>query len=197
MSRDGRWQRRACERERQKCAARGIAYPRVRKPHDPERQRQRQLEANANRLRKVWQKVVRDDKVSYRQRMDAELAQKEAEHQKHMADLQRQLEQAQAAAQRNAEEAAQSAAEAARIAAEAAQAAKQTQIRHTEYRQAISSAVCTVKDLASAALAEEKTTTRTLDQQLSKKAPASRQLYASAEKMRNADRQWNRAVYYY
>ena len=45
-----------------------------------------------------------------------------------------------------------------------------------------------INTLASAALAEEKTTTRTLDQQLSKEAPVCRQLFASAEKMRNADR---------
>ena len=69
------WQRRACERERQKCAARGIAYPRdVRKPGAAERQRQHQIQAHANVVRKVWQKVVGDDKVSNRQRMDAELS---------------------------------------------------------------------------------------------------------------------------
>ena len=144
----GYWQRR-------KCAAKGIAYPRVRKPHDPERQRQRQLEANANRMRKVRQKVVRDDKVSYRQRMDAELAQKEAEHQKAVADLERQLEEAQIAAQRSASEAARSASEAARNAAEAARVAKQTHLRHTEYRQAVYGAINAATDMARSALAKQ------------------------------------------
>ena len=147
-------------------------------------------------MRKVRQKVVRDDKVSYRQRMDAELAQKEAEHQKAVADLERQLEEAQIAAQRSASEAARSASEAARNAAEAARVAKQTQIRHTEYRQAVYGAINAATDIAKSTLAKQKPTTRTLDEQLSREAPASRQsLFASAEQIRNADR--NRAVYYY
>jgi hypothetical protein len=142
--------------------------------------------------------VVRDDKVSYRQRMDAQLARREAEHQSAIVDLQCQLASAQIAAERmNAQDAARSAAEAAEIAKQAAQAAQQTQIRHTEYRQALYSAISSVTDLAASALAKEKTTVRSLDEHLSKRAPVSRQLLTSAEKMRNADRKWNRAVYYY
>ena len=153
---------------------------------------------HANYVRKAWLQVVRDDKVSYRQRMDADLARREAAHQKQMAEMRQQLEQAQIAADRSAEEADRSAPEkAARIAAEAAHEAKQTQARHNEYRTALASAISTVKDMAACELAKEKTAMRTLDQQLSKRAPASRQLLTSAEKMRNADRKWNRVVYYY
>ena len=121
------WQRRACERERQKCAARDIAYPRdVRKPGAAERQRQHQIQAHANVVRKVfWSETTRR-----RQSLESPAHGRGAiTYQKQIADLQRQLEveQAQIAAQHNAGEAAQSAAEAARIAAEAAHAAKQTQ----------------------------------------------------------------------
>ena len=151
----------------------------------------------AKYVRKAWLQVVRDDKVSYRQRMDADLARREAAQQKQMAEMRQQLEQAQIAADRSAEEADRSAEKAARIAAEAAHEAKQTQARHNEYRTALASAISTVKDMAACELAKEKTATRTLDQQLSKRAPASRQLLASAEKMRDADRKWNRAVYYF
>ena len=35
---------------------------------------------HANYVRKVWQQVVRDDNASYRQRMHAELAQREDQH---------------------------------------------------------------------------------------------------------------------
>ena len=218
------------------------------KPGSAERHHQHQLNRHANYVRKVWLRVVRDDKVSYRQRMDAELARREAEHQSavadreadhqsaiadlkrqlagahaaaernaeeaahstaeaacmaneavQFADLKRQVASANAAAERNAERAARSAAEAVRMAHEAAQVAKRTQTRHTENRHALHNAISTVNDLAASALAEEKTTstTRSLDAQLTRDVPASRKLFASALKMRNADREWNRAVYYY
>jgi type IV secretory pathway VirB4 component len=176
--------------------AQGLCRPPP-KPGAAERHRQQQINVHAKYVRKAWLQVVRDDKVSYRQRMDADLARREAAHQKQMAEMRQQLEQAQIAADRSAEEANRSAEKAARIAAEAAHEAKQTQARHSEYRTALASAISTVKDMAACELAKEKTATRTLDQQLSKRAPASRQLLALAEKMSDADRKWNRAVYYY
>ena len=176
--------------------AKGLCRPPP-KPGGAERHRQHQINTHAKYVRRAWLQVVRDDKVSYRQRMDAQLAHREAEHQSAIANLRCQLASAQIAAERNAEDAARSAAEAADIAKQAAQAAQQTQIRHTEYRQALYSAISSVTDHAASALAKEKTTVRSLDEHLSKRAPVSRQLLTSAEKMRNADRKWNRAVYYY
>ena len=190
MTQRGFWQKRKCER-------RGLQWPCQPKPGAEERRRQHQRDCHAACVRKAWQQVVRDDKASHRQRMDAELAHREAAHQKQMAEMRQQLQHAQMAADRSAEEADRSAEKAARIAAEAAHVAKQTQARHSEYRHALASAISTVKDMAACELAKEKTAMRTLDQQLSKRAPASRQLLTSAEKMRNADRKWNRVVYYY
>ena len=120
--------------------AKGLCRPPP-KPGGAERHRQHQINTHAKYVRRAWLQVVRDDKVSYRQRMDAQLAHREAEHQSAIANLRCQLASAQIAAERNAEDAARSAAEAAEIAKQAAQAAQQTQIRHTEYRQALCSAI--------------------------------------------------------
>jgi hypothetical protein len=79
--------------------AKGLCRPPP-KPGGAERHRQHQINTHAKYVRRAWLQVVRDDKVSYRQRMDAQLAHREAEHQSAIADLRCQLASAQIAAER-------------------------------------------------------------------------------------------------